>query len=144
MENPRGFSRNETIAKHVGNNMKTLILIAILILTFSCADEKKCLDFKTGEFVYVDKSMPERIIRNDSMQIEINPKTGVEIYTSIKWISDCEYVLTYKKILNHPNDVSYMIGKKILVDIISTKENKYTAFVKSDNVKSLIEFKQIK
>ena len=121
--------------------MKNLILILILNLTLnSCAQEKNCTDFKNGKFVYAEKNRPEQIVRTDNLQIEINPETGVEIYTKIEWKSDCEYVMTYEKILNHPKDISSVIGKKIFVEILETNRKKIRVRAKSDSMDEEIEF----
>ena len=121
--------------------MKNLILILILYLTLnSCTQEKNCTDFKIGKFVYAEKNRPEQIVRNDDIQIEINPETGVEIYTKIEWRSDCEYVMTYEKILNHPKDMSYVIGKQIFVEIMEIEGNKIKVRAKSDSMDDKIEF----
>ena len=125
----------------IGNNMKNLLLILISLLTLcSCAQEKNCLDFKTGEFVYVDKNQPEIIIRTDSLQIETNPKTGVVIHSSIKWTSNCNYIMTYEKILNYPDNINYMIGQKIYVEILETNGNRIKVRAKSKRIDNEIEF----
>ena len=121
--------------------MKNLTLIITFLLTLnSCAQEKKCSEFKTGKFVYVDKNRPEKITRTENLQVEINPETGVEIHTRIEWKSDCEYVMTYEKILNHSKDVSSVIGKKIYVEILETYGNKLKVHAKSDVMDKKIEF----
>ena len=121
--------------------MKNLILILILNLTLnSCAQEKKCSDFKNGKFVYAEKNRPEKIVRDNDMQIETNPLTGVEIHTSIIWETECKYVMTYKKILNHPKDISSVIGKKIFVEILETNGNSLRVRAKSDTIDEEIEF----
>ncbi|WP_218841465.1 hypothetical protein [Winogradskyella costae] len=79
-------------------------------------------------------------MRTDNLQIEINSETGVEIYTKIEWKSDCEYVMTYEKILNHPKDISSVIGKKIFVEILETNGNKIKVRAKSDSMDEKIEF----
>ena len=113
--------------------MKKLFSITILLLTLNgCAQEKKCTDFKTGEFVYLDKTRPEKVVRTEFLQIETNPETGIEIHSSIEWTSDCNYVMTYKKILNHPKDVSGIIGKKIYIKILETNGNRIKVNAKSD------------
>jgi hypothetical protein len=121
--------------------MRNLITLLILFLTFiSCGQEKKCSDFKTGEFIYVNKIRPEKIVRTDSLQIETNSETGVIIHSSIKWTSECNYIMTYEKILNYPEDVSHMIGQKIYVEIIETKGNKVKVHTKSERIDNKIEF----
>ena len=133
--------RKKTDFEYKKGNMKNLILVLILNLTLnSCAQEKKCEDFKTGKFVYAEQNRPEKIVRIDNLQIEINSETGVEIYTKIEWKSDCEYVMTYEKILNHPKDISSVIGKKIFVEILETNGNKIIVRAKSDSMDEKIEF----
>ncbi|WP_179320742.1 hypothetical protein [Winogradskyella helgolandensis] len=121
--------------------MKKLLKSIILLLTLSgCAQEKNCAEFKTGKFNYVDEKLPFEIIRNDTLQIERNLKTGVEIHTSVEWKSDCEYILTYKKILNINRDVSDVIGKQIFVNILEIDGNKIKVQAKSDAIDDELEF----
>jgi hypothetical protein len=121
--------------------MYNILSIIILIMTLSsCAQEKNCVDFKTGEFHYVKEGMPEKIIRTENMQIETNPNDKIEIYTSIEWTSDCEYIMTYTKILNHPQDVSGAIGRKIYCEIIETNGNQIKVHAKSDRMDEVLEF----
>jgi len=121
--------------------MKTIffLLTTFLFLSVS-AQEKNCLDYKTGEFVYAAKNQPEKIVRTDSLQIETNPIDGIVIYSSIKWTSDCKYIMTYEKILNCPEDVSYMIGRKIFVEILETNGNRIVVHAKSQSIDTQIEF----
>jgi len=135
------YKREKNDFKNKRVNMKNLILILIINLTLnSCAQEKNCVNFKTGKFVYTEKNRPEKIVRTDNLQIEINSETGVEIYTKIEWKSDCEYVMTYEKILNHPKDISSVIGKQIFVEILETNGNKIKVRAKSDSMDENIEF----
>lgn len=121
--------------------MKKAFQIILLLLSLnSSAQEKKCSEFRTGEFRYADKTMTERIIRNDSMQIEINDYDKIEIHTSITWKSDCEYEMTYEKIINYPDDVSDVIGKMIFVEILETKGKWYKVYAKGVFSKGEIEF----
>ncbi len=121
--------------------MKKLHTLIILLLTLSsCAQEKNCSEFKIGKFKYTDEKMPFEIIRNDTLQIERNLKTGVEIHTSVDWKSECEYILTYKKILNINRDVSDVIGKQIFVNILETDGNKIKVQAKSDAIDDELEF----
>ncbi|RKS14758.1 hypothetical protein [Flavobacterium sp. 120] len=121
--------------------MKKLIVIIVTFLSLSsCAQEKNCIDFKTGNFEYVNKNQPEKITRTENLQVETNSKTGILIHSSIKWTSECSYIMTYEKILNCPKDVSHMIGQKIYVDILETKGNKMKVHAKSDRIDTEIEF----
>jgi len=124
--------------------MKKLLIISIALIGLSCSgQEKNCDNFRTGEYTYTDPEMSAYTIkRSDSIQIEINNETGIEIYTLVKWISDCEYELTYSKILNVDQDVSHIIGQKINVEIIEIVGNTYKARAKSDAMDSTIEFEK--
>ena len=115
-------------------NISNCILIIILVLTFSsCAQEKKCSEFKVGTFEYSDPKFSEwKVNRTDSTQIEISTKSGIEIFSSIEWKNDCEYVLTYKKVLNSGSDVNDLVGQTIQVEIVETKSDRYTCKSKSD------------
>ena len=122
--------------------MKKLILLFI-ILTFSCcAQEKKCTDFKTGTFKYTDQLYSDlKVIRTDSTQTEINSKNGLEMHSSIKWINDCNYVLTITKVLNA--DLENVIGKTIEVEIVETKSDIYKLKSKSDAGNLELELRRI-
>jgi len=124
--------------------MKKAIPIVILLITlYSCSQEKKCTDFKVGKFVYSDPNYSEwKVNRTDSTQTEISTKSGIEIYSSIKWISDCKYILTYQKVLN--SEVKNIIGKTIEVEIIKTKLDRYTCKSKSDAIDLELEVVKIK
>ncbi|MDT0622035.1 hypothetical protein [Croceitalea vernalis] len=99
------------------------------------------MDYKTGKFKYVLKNRPELITRTDSTQVEINPITKVEVYSSIVWKSKCEYVMTYETILNYPEDASNMIGQKINVKIISTDSKGYKVHATSPRIDNILEFR---
>jgi hypothetical protein len=120
--------------------MKNLALLISLVFGFTYGQEKNCSEFKTGKFEYVSEEYPEQIVRNDTIQIEINPISKIEIYSTIEWVSECEYILTYKKVLNSPLDESEYIGKQIYVEIIETKGNKYKVHASSDVMNTFLEF----
>ena len=121
--------------------MKNWIYLVFVFILLNCkAQEKKCTDYRTGKFNYILKNRPELITRTDSTQIEINPITKVEVYSSIEWKSDCEYVMTYETILNYPEDASHMIGQKINVRIISVDSKGYKAHATSPRIDNILEF----
>ena len=102
--------------------MKKLLVLPVFMLLFSCYDvERSCKDFKTGKFKFeheVDGVMKTTVFqRNDS--IEIETYEGKTDTASIRWISDCEYVL--RKL--HPRNMAEekAIGMKILT---TTKESR--------------------
>lgn len=84
--------------------------------------EHNCKDFKTGKFQFdytVDGIKKTTFFeRNDSIEIEtFEGKTDT---ASIRWVSDCEYVL--QKV--HPKNRAE--EKAISMKILTTSKNSYT------------------
>ena len=112
--------------------MKKLTLLLLSLILVSCYNvEHNCKDFKTGKFKFeykVDGINKITVFeRNDSIEIEtFEGKTDT---SSIRWVSDCEYIL--QKI--HPKNMTEK--KAISMKIISTKDKTYIfeyAFVGND------------
>ena len=103
--------------------MKKIILLPLLLLLISCYEgERSCKDFKTGKFKFehdVDGVKETTFFeRNDS--IEIETYEGKTDSASIRWVSDCEYIL--QKINPKNKAEAQAIGMKIL----TTTKNSYT------------------
>jgi len=104
--------------------MKKIVLIAILAVTAtSCYNaERKCKDFKTGEFQFeyeVDGVKKiSNFVRNDSL--EVGTFEGKEYISTVRWVGDCEYILQR---INPKNRAE---SKAIQMNILSTTENSYT------------------
>src|SRR5690606_3123190 len=98
------------------NKYLLLFLFLLSIFGFSILNAQKldCKKFRTGEFEYIDKDFPFKITRNSSYQIEIDKNNGSEIHALIEWKSDCEYILTYEKILDKKENFDDLIGKKFM------------------------------
>ena len=120
------------------------IVFFFLLTAFSCKSQPSdCSKFKTGTFKYIDSNNLETtIVRNDSTQTEFNNKNGIKIISKINWVSDCEFILTYKDIINYPNKEN-MIGQKINIKILESKEHSYVGHVKSSTGDSKIEITKI-
>jgi len=87
--------------------MKTLLTLTITLLTLtSCSPSLNCSDFKTGMYRYVNIGMPTEIERTATMQTETDPIDKIVVKSVVTWTSECEYILTYSEILNHPKDVN--------------------------------------
>lgn len=104
--------------------MKNIICLfaSVLVLTSCYEQERNCKDFKTGKFKFeheIDgKKETTFFERTENLQIEtFNGKTDT---ASVRWVSDCEYIL--QKI--HPKNM--LEEKAIQMKILSTKENSYT------------------
>lgn len=109
-----------------------IIILSLSTLTLF-SQNSSCLDFKIGEFKFLNPNYSEwTITRNDSIQTEINSKTGVEIRSLIKWQSDCVYTLTCKSI-SKP-ELKNAIGKVFEISIIKTHNNGYTCISKSNDI----------
>lgn len=103
--------------------MKKIILLPLLLVLISCYEgERSCKDFKTGKFKFeheVDGVKKTTFFeRNDS--IEIETYEGKTDSASIRWVSDCEYIL--QKINPKNKAEAQAIGMKIL----TTTKNSYT------------------
>jgi len=103
--------------------MKKLLLLTPLLLLISCYNaEHNCKDFKTGKFRFeyeVDGVKKVTVFeRNDSLEIEtFEGKTDT---ATVRWVSDCEYIL--KKL--HPKNMAEQ--KAIDMKILTTSGNSYT------------------
>ncbi|MET0759269.1 MAG: DNA topoisomerase IV [Flavobacterium sp.] len=100
---------------------KIAFLLSLTLL--SCYDqERNCNDFKTGKFEFVQEidgvKKTSTFERTESIQIEtFEGKTDT---ASIRWVSDCEYIL--QKI----NPKNMLEKKAIGMKILTTSENSYT------------------
>jgi hypothetical protein len=111
--------------------MKQLLLFALVLLSMNTFAQD-CSKFKTGKFKYSDATLGDVIVvRDKAGQIEKNAKTNTEIHGSIDWVTDCKYILTFKKVVNA--DIPEIIGKQIAVEIIETHGNKYKCRVTDNN-----------
>lgn len=132
------------LKKHTLKIMKYLILLLFSATLFACGQqEKNCSKFKKGTFEYVDDNGDKQtIIRSDSIQIEFNDQDNIRIITSIEWVSECEYILTYKDIENYPKK-DQVIGKKINAQIIKTNNNTFICHIVSNSINSKIRMVKI-
>lgn len=103
--------------------MKKIIFFFPFLAMISCYNvERNCKDFKTGKFKFqyeVDGVKKTTVFeRKDSIEIEtFEGKTDT---SSIRWVSDCEYIL--QKI--HPKNMAEK--KAITMKILTTSKNSYT------------------
>lgn len=102
---------------------KIISLLPILLILTSCFNaERNCKDFKTGKFEFelvVDGVKKTTFFeRNDS--IEIETFEGKIDTSSIRWVSDCEYILQK----THPKNRQEKMA--INIKILTTSKNSYT------------------
>lgn len=125
--------------------MKFVISTLMLLFTLnSFAQKADCEEMKTGIFVYTDIKPNVVIKRTDNQQIEINKASGLEIHSSIEWISDCEYVLTFEEVKNHPRDVSNAMGNQLNYKILSVLGNQVEMLVTGGTHEIRLTFKKVK
>jgi len=95
--------------------------ISLLLIFLSCSfPEKDCKKFKTGNFEFkteIDgKEYVSYFQRSDSTEIEVF--NGVTDTSSVRWVSDCEFIL---KNINPKKS-----KKSITMKILSTENDSYT------------------
>jgi len=72
------------------------ILILALVFTSCYNVERNCIDFKTGVFEFStevnDSFVTSTFTRTNEFEIELF--NGIEDSSAIKWVNDCEFLLT--------------------------------------------------
>lgn len=123
---------------------RSILFIFLTVFVVSCSEPSNCSDFKTGEFSYVIKERPEKIIRTTSTQTEFNTETKTVVKSSVKWTSDCSYQLRYLDVLNYDKDISDIIGTIIYCEILETYGDTMKVRAKSERIDDILEFVKIK
>lgn len=103
--------------------MKKLLLLPLLLIVASCYNtEHNCKDFKAGKFKfeYEVDGVKKTTIFERKDDIEIETFEGKTDTATIRWVSDCEYVLEKK----HPKNKAE--EKAIGMKILSTTKDSYT------------------
>ncbi|WP_291099670.1 MULTISPECIES: DNA topoisomerase IV [unclassified Flavobacterium] len=103
--------------------MKKIIFLFPVLLLMSCYNvEHNCKEFKTGKFKFEIKvnGVKKTTFFERNEKIEIETYEGKTDTSSIRWVSDCEYIL--QKI--HPKNMA----EKNAIDmrILTTSKNSYT------------------
>ena len=102
-------------------HLRNLKIKLLLIFLFSCSfPEKNCEKFKIGNFEFKTEIDGTEYIsyfqRTDSTEIEVF--NGVTDTSSVRWVSDCEFIL---KNINPKKS-----KKSITMKILSTENDSYT------------------
>lgn len=103
--------------------MKKIPAFLILILIVSCyAPERNCEAYRTGTFSFtaVVDGQEQTTVFTRTESLELSQFQGRTDSASVRWINDCEYVLTD---LSSDGPVA---PKPIHMKILSTTENSYT------------------
>ena len=102
--------------------MKRLLVCIFLMLSSCYTVERDCIPFHQGTFEFsqiINGSMKTSTFTRDSLY-EIERFEGKIDTASIRWVNDCECILT--KI----NPTSNQDKRPIQIKIISTQDNSYT------------------
>lgn len=98
------------------------LLFTAVLLTSCYQQERNCKDFKTGKFKFeyeIDGKKKTTVFERTE-EFEIETFEGKTDTSSVRWVSDCEYIL--QKI--HPKNMQEQ--KAVQMKILTTKENSYT------------------
>ncbi len=97
-------------------------LLSLCCLSSCYQPERNCERFRTGTFEFESylegELVKSRFVRNDS--IEIDFFRGKTDTSSVRWINDCEYLISNLNPKNRAEE------KPIHIKILTTKDNTYT------------------
>jgi hypothetical protein len=109
------------------NILKTILTAALslaAIAAFSQSGTTDCSFFQHGKFKYIGADdSTSYIVMNGSKQTEYSKKNDYIIESSVRWITDCSYIMTMTKITipnfpYHPGDQMKVDITKVEGDII--------------------------
>lgn len=110
--------------------MKRFILVITIIFgtafsSFSQDSLKTCVEkIKTGKFKSVGAEVGSFISRTSKEQFEFIKETQTTVISSVRWISDTEYELKIKKLINYPFSMLKK-GDIMLVKVIECNETTF-------------------
>ncbi|MFQ6599102.1 DNA topoisomerase IV [Flavobacterium sp. C3NV] len=103
--------------------MKKIVFLLPLLALVSCYDaEHNCKDFKNGKFKFEFdvNGVKKTTIFERKDGIEIETFEGKTDTSTVRWVSDCEYILQKK----HPKNMAE--EKAINMKILTTSKDSYT------------------
>ena len=115
------------------------LLSTVFIWSCSTSNEKKCSKLKRGEFFYKSSETfnGSSIVRNDSVQLVTDQKTGETTKQKVLWVEPCTYVL-----YPFPGDKPEILNSDLFpikVSILEITKKYYTVHVTSWDRKSDFE-----
>ncbi|MDT0622036.1 hypothetical protein [Croceitalea vernalis] len=120
---------------------KLLILLFLGIGLSSCGQDLKCADFKNGTFLIPGDSIypiSSNIIRKNGRQVEWE-KEGDSTHAVIKYLDDCNWVLTYDTELNVLDELEQLINDSggVKVEVLEIKGDTlfYNGILKNDTLR---------
>ena len=118
-------------------------LLTLLILTSglnSCGQDLKCSDFKSGTFLIPGDSIypiSSNIIRKKGRPVEWE-KAGDSTHAIIKYLDDCNWILTYDTELNELDELEQLINASggVKVEVMEIKGDTlfYNGVLKNDTL----------
>lgn len=119
---------------------KLLFLLSALTTFISNAQDLTCADFKNGKFLIPADSLVSEsyvVTRDNGKQIEID-ENGNKIQIDIKYIDNCNYILTYNPNSQNLDDLARYInasgGVRIKVKKIKGDTLSYIGVIKNDSI----------
>lgn len=103
------------------------------IHSVSCQSKKQgCTSVRSGTFYFYPGGSNGEIIliRQDSIQQEINATAGDTAYWKINWTSDCSFISTFIKSTQFP---AYATDRPITITILSTTKDYYVNKISMDS-----------
>lgn len=98
----------------------------------SLAQTNSCLEkIKTGKFQYNSQATTVYVKRTRRKQIEYYNNGKSKIVNHIEWVSESEYILTFKKEKNSPGCLNK--GDKMTLTILECSEEAYKVKIESKN-----------
>lgn len=101
--------------------MRFLSILSVILFASCFQQERNCQDFRTGTFksqaIVGDKVLETTFIRTDNIEIDIFE--GVADTSSVRWLNDCEYIVTKL------NPKTKADQKAVHIKILTTQENSY-------------------
>jgi hypothetical protein len=119
---------------------KLLILLVLCFGLCSCGQDLKCADFKNGTFLIPGDSIypiSSNIIRKNGRQVEWE-KEGDSTHAVIKYLDDCNWILTYDTELNVLDELEKLINNSggVRVEVLEIKGDTlfYNGILKNDTL----------
>lgn len=116
-------SRKQLLKNNIILKMKKILLLLPILLLMSCYNtEHNCKDFKNGKFKFEFEvnGIKKTTFFERKDNIEIETFDGKTDTSTVRWVSDCEYILQKK----HPKNMAE--EKAISMKILTTKKDSYT------------------
>jgi hypothetical protein len=119
---------------------KIVILLIFVIVLFSCEQVKTCADFKNGTFLIPGDSIypvTSKIIRENGRQVE-REKPGDSTHAIVKYLDDCNWILTYDTQLNELDKLELLINDAggVTIEVLKIKGDTlfYNGILKNDTL----------